>query len=190
MAKQGSIKSGEDTNVETPPTGHVIRVGRGCKPQIIDTGKRWNDAAEERFLTTLAATCNVGRSAVAAGFSTTAIYTRRLREPGFAARWAEALQVGYMRLELALVEQATTSLGAGTIDYDHPIPKMSMSEAMMLLRLNREKAQGGAHRFNPRTRLPDIETVTAELVQNIRAMRRGRATKSSTEASETSRDGG
>ncbi len=74
--------------------------------RVTDNG-RWNDEAEERFLEELAASCNVRAAAAAAGFSTTAVYQRRMRWPGFARAWAEAVDQGYARLEAMLVEQAT-----------------------------------------------------------------------------------
>ena len=79
--------------------GRVLRPAVNRNTRIIrSTGARWSDTAEGVFLGHLAATCNVTAAAEAAGFSTTAIYTRRMKEPGFAERWEAALKQGYARL--------------------------------------------------------------------------------------------
>src|SRR3954454_14815959 len=65
----------------------LSREGRGAGSKMVISagqvkrvnGARWNQAAERRFFATLAATANVTTAADAVGFSTTAIYARRLR---------------------------------------------------------------------------------------------------------------
>ena len=59
-------------------------------------------AKRKRFLSVLAATCHVGRSAKAAGIATSTAYMMRRTNPAFAAQWQEALTLGYERLETAL----------------------------------------------------------------------------------------
>jgi transcriptional regulator of acetoin/glycerol metabolism len=64
---------------------------------------RLTRAAEQAFLAALSATANVRLAAAAAGFSHSAFYHRRKTHPGFAREMRLALQLGYDRLELALL---------------------------------------------------------------------------------------
>ena len=66
------------------PAGAIVRPARNNQTKLIRTrGKRWSAQAEAVFLETLAATANVSAAADAAGFSTVAIYNRRMKEPNF-----------------------------------------------------------------------------------------------------------
>lgn len=64
---------------------------------------RWSKAMRTAFLDHLAATCNVIESAAAAGVTPSAVYQIRRRDPGFAAKWEEALALGYQMLETRMV---------------------------------------------------------------------------------------
>jgi hypothetical protein len=154
--------------------GAVVRPAKNRKTQIIrTTGHRWSNAAEIIFLEHLAATANVLASAAEAGFSTTAIYKRRMKEPGFAARWQQAKEQGYARLEMQLIETATSSLAGDEIAGDKPIPRMTAAEAMNLLKLHRAEMTGGkAQRYDWRAKEPDIEEVKAEILRKARALQR------------------
>ena len=155
----------------------VIRQAKNGKTKVIRTsGKRWSQAAERVFLEELAATCNVRASAAAAGFSTTAIYQRRMRWPGFAEAWDAALEQGYVRLETMLVEAATDSLAREPIAGDRPVPAMTVAEAMNLLRLHRASVRGGApQRFDSRAKAPEFAAVRASILRKIEAIERADA---------------
>lgn len=58
------------------------------------------------FLDALAESSNVAASARTAGISANAMYRERRRNPGFAARWHEALCEGFARLEAELLSEA------------------------------------------------------------------------------------
>ena len=58
------------------------------------------------FLDALAESSNVAASARATGISANAMYRERRRNPGFAARWHEALCEGFARLEAELLAEA------------------------------------------------------------------------------------
>ena len=83
--------------------------------------KSWTKARRQRFLDTLAATCNVLASSAAAGVPPTNAYRLRQRDPGFAALWQEALALGYERLEQALLTHALQSINAIEIAADGPV---------------------------------------------------------------------
>lgn len=127
--------------------GTVLRVSGKDGPQIVATGEhRWDQADERLFLDTLAATCNVRASAAAAGFSTAAIYWRRRHHPDFARRWASALEQGYARLEMLLVQRATEALEGHDADPDAVaggIAPLTAKEAIQILRLHQSQVHGG-----------------------------------------------
>jgi hypothetical protein len=60
----------------------------------------------EIFFATLAETCNVVRSARAAGFSANWAYRRRKFDGAFRNSWAAAVREGYSKLELVLLQRA------------------------------------------------------------------------------------
>ena len=170
-------KAGITDTDEADGAGRTVRQAKNGKTQVIRTkGKRWSDKAEEVFLEELAATCNVTASAEKAGFSTVAIYRRRMHWPSFAAAWEQSLAQGFARLEVQLVELATDSLRVGEIAGDAPAPAMSVDQALNLLRLHRASVRGGApQRYDARALPPDPEAVRASILRKIEAVERATA---------------
>lgn len=101
-------------------------------------------AGRQRFLAALSATANVALSAAAAGFTASALYRERHRNPGFAREWLLALQMGYDRLELALLESSQPESFADD-DWrrnDPPaIPPMTANQALQLMYLHQKEAR-------------------------------------------------
>jgi hypothetical protein len=147
-------------------TGRAMRVETG--------GRQWSDEAETLFFDHLAASCNVTTSAAAAGFAHTTVYRYRLTRPEFAARWQAALCQGYARLELALLNAALETVGdvdvAASFDADRPIPKMSVDQAMDLLRRHHRIA-GGVPVVGERARRRSLEEVRASILRKVEAIR-------------------
>ncbi len=168
----------EATIANCGPAGIIVRGGDTAKPQIVaTTGKRWSDKAERAFLEMLAATCNVRRAAQAAGFGTITVYQRRLRYPGFAEQWADALDTGYARLELAVLEAANDTLAGVAFDPDRPIPRMTMNEALQVLQLHRATVKFGQKNGSGwRLRPADPEKARAAILKKVAAVRRARKT--------------
>lgn len=111
---------------------------RVTRPGMID------HAGRQRFLAALSATANVALSAAAAGIAVRNLYYHRQHNPGFAREWLLALQMGYDRLEMALLESA--KLGSFADDdwrrNDPPaIPPMSANQALQLLYLHQKEAR-------------------------------------------------
>jgi hypothetical protein len=167
-----------------PRAGRVVRPEKNGGTKIVrTTGKRWSTEAEETFLEELAATANVAAAAEACGFSDTAIYRRRMRDPGFATAWAEALAHGYARIEAMLIETATESLRRKPIAGDRPMPAVGFNDALNLLKLHRASVRGGRpQRYAWRQQEPDIEDVRAEILRKVAAMERARARQAEEEA--------
>ena len=131
--------------IRTGPPGTILRASGKDGPQIIaSSGARWTDESEARFLDHLASSCNVTLSAAAAGFSKEALYRRRRIDPDFAQAWQTALEQGYVRLEMLLIEGATaSSKGADRAERKHlPFPDMTVREAIVILQLHRASVKG------------------------------------------------
>lgn len=83
------------------------RAGGVPGPQLKAVRKRgWTAARRQRFLTTLAQTCNVSEAARAAGKELTNAYYLKKVDPGFARAWGEALTIGYDELETLMLREA------------------------------------------------------------------------------------
>lgn len=72
---------------------------------------RWNRRMKTVFLDHLAATCNVCEAARAIGVDPASVYYLRRSDPGFAAAWSEALELGYEMLETQVVGHALAGGG-------------------------------------------------------------------------------
>lgn len=128
----------------TAAHSHLLRrVGgrlqlRRARPEALD------QAARTRFLAALSACANVRLAAKAAGFSHAAFYHHRRHDPAFAYEWQAALETGYLRLEMALLEGWMPD-GGDHDDWRHndppPIPPMSPAQALQLLYLHQKEAR-------------------------------------------------
>lgn len=167
---------GKQVSARAPLAGRVVRPAKNGKTKIIDTnGKRWSDRTERVFLELLAATCNVRLAAREIGFSSTAIYKRRMRYPAFAALWAQAMEHGYARIEAQLVERATDSMVRIELegDWEAGGEPLSNAEMMNLLRLHRAEVRGGAPQaFGSQRAAPDLEVIRASILRKIEAIER------------------
>ena len=99
---------------------------------------------EQAFLAALSATANVRMSAAAAGASVAAFYRRRRRNPAFAREMRMALEQGYERLEMALLESREPASHADDAwrHNDPPaIPPMTANQALQLMYLHQKEAR-------------------------------------------------
>lgn len=106
--------------------------------------RRLDRQAEQTFLAALSATANVRLSAAAAGFSHSAFYLRRRESPVFAREMRLALETGYERLEMALLESGDPESyrDDGWRHNDPPpMPQMSIGEALQLLYLHQKEVR-------------------------------------------------
>lgn len=140
--------------------------------QVKTNGAQWSDVAEEEFFDHLAATCNVSASAAAVGFSTFTVYRQRRMRPDFAARWQAAIEQGYARLEAALIEAANDSLQDVAFDPDRPIPRMTIDQAMNVLRAHRNTVSGNGRGGPGRHARPrPLEEVRGSILKKVEAIR-------------------
>lgn len=139
MAKRVSIALGDEPGaVLDGRSSPKIRAAgtQGITPQQIET-----------FLATLADTCNVARSAKAAGFSANWAYRKRKTDAAFRNGWATAVREGYARLELVLLERVmkgTPKLVRTARGTDRVMREYSTALAVALLRRHSDLAESAS----------------------------------------------
>ncbi len=153
-------------------SGSRVRYGVKGRAQKVKTGgAQWSDEAEALFFDILAASCNVTLAAAEVGFSTFTVYRQRRMRPEFAEHWQAALTQGYARLEMALLQAANDSLEGIEFDADQPIPKMTVEQAMNVLRAHRNAVygdgKGGPGRY---ARRRDLREVQGSILKKIAAI--------------------
>lgn len=121
----------------SPPEGDEDVVVRPDGKLIKGSEARWGKRAQEAFLAELTMSANVKRAAAAAGFSTQAVYKRRLKDRHFAAAWDAAIETGKARVQAYLVEAATRTFDPDElpIGEDRELPTVSISEAINIAKL-------------------------------------------------------
>jgi hypothetical protein len=140
----------------------------------------WTKAKRDIFLTELAASCNIRRASAAAGMWPTSAYKLRGRDAEFAKAWQAALDIGYERLETALVARALEAVGEIQFDtLDERVAlveKMTVDQAIRILGLHRESVrQGQARGRKPQARQIATQEETDEvLIKRIRMIERQR----------------
>lgn len=154
----------------------VARYGPTGKPQRVKSrGYHWCDETEEEFFEVLAASCNVTLAAESVGFSTPTVYRFRQMRSEFAERWQAALEHGYARLEMEMLRAACDTMEGKDFDADRPIPKMTVDQAMNVLRAHRNAVEGdgkgGPGRYAQRRTLEEVKD---SIVRKIEAIERKR----------------
>lgn len=103
---------------------------------------QWTPRVEDRFVAVLAATCNVKLACREVGMWPPSAYNHRKRWPNFARRWDQAIEIGYARLEAALIQNACHFLNP--IDApapEHLLEGMSVSHAIDIAQMNCGRAR-------------------------------------------------
>lgn len=171
----------------------VVRGSNVRRTQIARARLRqWTPRAEQRFLGTLAATCNVKAACAEVGLTTASAYAHAERWPNFAARWAEAVEVGYMRIEAALLERAgdpgAGALPAPSFDPDQRMPPVTTDQAIHLLHMHKHAVRGVRKRPGREGGRPDIEKVRASILRKIAAIEAADAAKAALGPAAVARD--
>lgn len=144
LAKRGPQRPEADGKAAITRGGeYTVRGSRGRKIQVRRAKPGLLTPAGERiFLSHLSATANLKLSAEATGIGIAAIYARRRTSPAFEREVRAALEIGYERVELALLDAAIRSVqpdGERIEDWievsDEPplVTPMSAKEAMLVL---------------------------------------------------------
>ena len=151
----------------------VLRRSKRRGDQLVRAGPgRWSEKAEGIFLGVLARSANVRRAAAAAGFSTNALYYRRETYPGFAGRWDRALEQSKVHLRGLVISSGIATFDPESADEAGALPKVTVAEAISILRLKDGGPAGaGAERglrYGPPE--PSIEEVRASVIRRLDAI--------------------
>ena len=158
-------------NVGNGPAGTLLRGSGKDGPQLIRSkGDRWTDEAEAVFLDHLAASCNVLASCQAAGFGNYSVYKRRREDPAFARRWQAALEQGYARIEMALVQRAADALEGVAPDPDTPITTMTAELALKILARHRATIDAGTRGARNWVRPRTLDELRGSILTKLEAM--------------------
>lgn len=134
--------------------------------------KQWSPRVEERFLETLAATCNVKAACAEVGLTAASAYNHRKRWAGFERRWKEAVKLGYILLEGALIEAAGNIYSSQEPAEPGPIRDMTAAEAIHLLHMHKYRVRGIGGPTGGGMRPPDFDAVRASILRKIAAVKR------------------
>ena len=124
----------------------------------------------ELFFATLADTCNVVRSAKAAGFAANWAYRKRKADAAFRNGWAAAVREGYAKLELVLLERAmkgTPKLVRTARGSDRIMREYSTALAVALLRRHAETADCASYEHDE-DELQEVRDRILEKLQRVK----------------------
>jgi hypothetical protein len=157
-----------------------VRRSRHGGTEIVRCGEgRQSPESDHIFFTHLAAGHGVRRSAAAAGFSTNALYARRMVDPDFAAQWVAARDQCVARNDMLLIESVPRTLDPEVTEAAEDLPRPTISEAIRIQRLyrRREEAESGGPRrgrgLPPRSK----EDAMKSILDKIEAIERHEAPK-------------
>ena len=142
----------------------------GKKPQLRKpSAKNWTKAKEEKFITTLAETCNVTRACKAAGVGVTSVYRRKKESAAFRGAWMAAMAIAYQRLELVLLERAFNGVEKRVLSGGQATTMREYSNQLgiALLKMHREAAADADYESTP----DEIEEVRERLIRKLRRMK-------------------
>lgn len=104
--------------------------------------KQWTPRVEARFLATLGATCNVKAACAEVGLTPASAYAHRKRWPRFAALWAEALETGAERIEIALAEAGGNPFSDPECLPEAELGPMTVDQAIHVLHMHKHRLHG------------------------------------------------
>ncbi len=126
----------------------VVRHSKREGAQIVRAGEgRWTAEAETEFFAWLAAGFGVNHAARQIGFSTKALYQRRLKDADFAGRWASMREAGLARNDELLIDSVPRALDPDVVAAAaEDLPRPTIAEAIRIQRLYRAppSARSGA----------------------------------------------
>jgi hypothetical protein len=167
--------------VAAPPSGWgsldgeelVVRGTNGRRVQIARARlKQWTPRVEARFLTVLAATCNVKAACAEVGLTQASAYNHARRWRGFLERWDAALATGYARLEIGLVERGCNLFSPDEAPLGSESGAMDVEQAMRLLRMHRRRLFGEGEAPGCRRRIKTFDEVAPGIRRMVEAIKR------------------
>lgn len=160
---------------EAPPDPRALTLRRSKRgTEIVRAVEgRWTAEAEDTFILNLVIGFGVRHAARAAGFSTQAVYRRRLSDPAFAARWGLAREEGLARNDGLLIDAVPLALDPEIIEAADGRPGPTIAEAIQIVRLYR--FGGGRRGRDHGPPEPSIEAVRDDVLRRLKAIREHRA---------------
>ncbi len=143
--------------------------------QRVGCNRQWSEPAEEAFLDALAASCNVTLACEEAGVGHSSVYRQRRQRPDFAARWQDALEQGYARLEMAVVEAAIAAAEGRDRTGGRPILPMSAETVLKVLTAHRSAVKGVGRRPGWQARRRPMAEVKESILRKLEAIEAARA---------------
>ena len=144
----------------------VLSGYRGAPQRRTGRPSDWTKAMANKFVDTLADTCNVTLAAASIGRSIANVYKWRGKDASFRAAWDRALSVGYSRLELMLLERALHGVEKTVVARDGTSSVMREYPdrvALTLLRMHRETAAMADESVDGREHDEACERIIAKL---------------------------
>ena len=144
----------------------VLSGYRGAPQRRTGRPSDWTKAMANKFVDTLADTCNVTLAAASIGRSIGNVYKWKAKDASFRAAWDRALAMGYSRLELMLLERALHGVEKTVVARDGTSSVMREYPdrvALTLLRMHRETAAMADESIDGREHDEACERIIAKL---------------------------
>lgn len=100
---------------------------------------QWTARVEDRFLSVLAAICNVKAACGEVGLWPPSAYAHRKRWPDFARRWDKAIAIGTVELECRLHQAIRHFFDREVPEPEGPVSEITVSDAIRLLAMYQAK---------------------------------------------------
>lgn len=178
-AADAALRGAEGNRPQAKSWGHldgvelVVRGSNRRRAQVARARPgQWTARSEDRFLQVLAATCNVKAAYLEAGKSKGSAYTHRRRWPAFSKRWAEAEEMGSLRVELALVQHAGSPFSTIGQPPLAPMPARGMMDMQHCLWMHQYRT-ARLGRPPGRTARPDPAEAVRRISRCVDAIERG-----------------
>lgn len=135
--------------------------------------------SRDAFILSLSETCNVSLSAERADVALSTVYKMRRRDAAFAAAWQRALDDGYQRLEMGLVQAALAAVEGPRADATGELPviaPMTMDQALRLLGRHEGSVRSGRFKANRpgKGRMPTSDETDEAIRKRLAILRRQR----------------
>ena len=175
---QGGRPRGDKKGEALDPRPLKVRTCRAGGTETVRCGEgRQSPESDFVFFSNLAAGHGVRRSAAMAGFSTTALYNRRMIDPAFEAQWAAAKDQCVARNDMLLIDSVPLTLDPEISEAAEHLARPTIAEAIRIQRLYRprdedERRGGGRSGWPARRR--SLGEVQESILGKLSAIARAR----------------
>jgi hypothetical protein len=143
----------------------------GARPQLRKRAPRdWSRQKASKFLSVLAATCNVSEACRVSGVPMTVAYRQRKKDAAFRAGWVDAIAQGYSRLEMILLDRAfngTEKIVRRKDGSEERVLEYSNQLGLQLLKMHRDTAVEA----DAEVPCEDVGEIRERVMQKLRRLR-------------------